>query len=621
MLLTKAKIENYKSFRSSGEFNFTAGFNVIVGENNAGKTALIEALSLDFEHIPHRSSNTVPYRGATVNSASIINITFKLDKDELENILIDKEPQFHIPISNDFPEGNALDIFYRWYERLREIKCIFQSKDLVFASLQGYPDIPNTQGQSAILNFTRGRTRPEFDKKAQASQQELIPYRLALHLRERIYTFRAERFKVGQSSFGVKTLLSPDANNLPEVLNNLQGFRTRFEYYNGLIRQIFPQIKEVSVRPISEKEVKIFVLSQLNAARDDLAVPLQDSGTGIGQVLAILYVVLTAEFPRTIIIDEPQSFLHPGAIRRLFSILKQYPQHQYIVTTHSPIVINAADPQSLLLVRKQNQESTIEMIDRSQRQALETVLAEVGARLSDVFGADNILWVEGDTEELCFPLILSRICNQPFLGTVILKVIHTGDFDSKHSQTIYSIYDKLSKSVGLMPPAIGFIFDKEGRTQTVQDDFIRHSHTDQGRPTVFFTPRRMFENYLLNPEAIAWIMSQLDEFSNEQVSPDSIQAWIDHHRWENDLFKPKSRVPNLEKRTNELWLETVNGANVLQALFQHFSDKRYDYINDKKTYGIALTEWIVNNSPEDLTEIADLLMEALGREVNSKKVD
>ena len=29
----------------------------------------------------------------------------------------------------------------------------------------------------------------------------------------------------------------------------------------------------------------------------------------------------------------------------------------------------------------------------------------VGARLSDVFGMDNIIWVEGETDEECFPMI------------------------------------------------------------------------------------------------------------------------------------------------------------------------------------------------------------------------
>jgi predicted ATPase len=84
--------------------------------------------------------------------------------------------------------------------------------------------------------------------------------------------------------------------------------------------------------------------------------PLSECGTGIGQVLAMLYVVLTAEVPRTIIIDEPQSFLHPGAIRKLLDILKGYPQHQFIVSTHSSVVATASNPKTLLLLRKEGTE-------------------------------------------------------------------------------------------------------------------------------------------------------------------------------------------------------------------------------------------------------------------------
>ena len=63
--------------------------------------------------------------------------------------------------------------------------------------------------------------------------------------------------------------------------------------------------------------------------REDLTVPLSEAGTGVGQVLSILTVVLEADHPTLILLDEPQSFLHPGAIRKLIEILKRYPRHQY----------------------------------------------------------------------------------------------------------------------------------------------------------------------------------------------------------------------------------------------------------------------------------------------------
>ena len=60
MHIANIQVDNYKSFLSSETIEFMPGFNVIIGPNNAGKTALIEALSLRFNNWPHRSIQTAP---------------------------------------------------------------------------------------------------------------------------------------------------------------------------------------------------------------------------------------------------------------------------------------------------------------------------------------------------------------------------------------------------------------------------------------------------------------------------------------------------------------------------------------------------------------------------------
>ena len=245
-------------------------------------------------------------------------------------------------------------------------------------------------------------------------------------LRERIYFFRAERLNISQSTFGAQSALEPNASNLAQVLNVLQSSNpARFRRLNQHVSTIFPEIKGITIPPgPSGNQVQILVWSiDPETERQDLAIPLSESGTGIGQVLAMLYVVLTAEYPRTIIIDEPQSFLNPGAIRKLIEILKQYPQHQFIITTDSPEVVSMINPQTLFLLRKVEAETKIEQLDSTETQDQKLLLSEVGARLSDVFGADNILWVEGATEELCFPLIVEKALQRPLQGTKIIGVI------------------------------------------------------------------------------------------------------------------------------------------------------------------------------------------------------
>jgi len=224
---------------------------------------------------------------------------------------------------------------------------------------------------------------------------------------------------------------------------------------------VLPEIEAVTFRPNEQGGGRVRALLwniDQDTEREDLAVPLSESGTGVGQVLAILYVVFTSEYPRTIVIDEPQSFLHPGAVRKLFEILKGYPQHQYMITTHSPNAVIAADPRALFLVRKEGEESVVEQLDVCETRDQARFLREVGASLSGVFGANNVLWVEGATEEECFPLIVSKVAERQLLGTKIVGVLSTGDLGGRHSRDVYRIYEGLSQSGGLLPPAVGFIF-------------------------------------------------------------------------------------------------------------------------------------------------------------------
>lgn len=48
MFIKKLQVFNYKSYLDSGLMEFSPGINIIVGRNNAGKTSLLEVLTLDF---------------------------------------------------------------------------------------------------------------------------------------------------------------------------------------------------------------------------------------------------------------------------------------------------------------------------------------------------------------------------------------------------------------------------------------------------------------------------------------------------------------------------------------------------------------------------------------------
>ncbi len=602
MYIAKVQIKNYKSFLSSQEFHLTPGFNVVVGQNNAGKTALVEALGLHFDNKIHMSMKTVPSPGVHLHDpvTSSVQIAFQLAEREAEQLLINAMGSFYLPLKEGTDPATEATKFQALLRQPEVFQCIYQPNKFVTAYFESQERFTDPIKAFLIrVNISQQQLEYIPIQIVQTNSDSLYGPYLANMLRDRIYIFRAERLNVSQSPFGTQNVLEPNASNLAEVLHNLQSSNpARFRRFNQQVSTIFPEIKGITVPGSANNRVQILVWSiDPDTERPDLAIPLSESGTGIGQVLAMLYVVLTAEYPRTIIIDEPQSFLNPGAVRKLIEILKQHSRHQFIITTHSPEVVSVINPQTLFLLRKVEAETIIEQLDSDEAQGQKLLLSEVGARLSDVFGADNILWVEGATEELCFPLIVEKVLRKPLQGTKILGVVQTGDFESRHSELILQIYDRLTRGSGLIPPAIGFIFDREGRSQQVQEDLIRRS---QG--SVAFLPRRMYENYLLNPHAIAFVASQIEGFRDSPVTPEEVEHWLECNRSDKKYYDLNCSE---SEAMGDGWMQNVHGAKILADIFKDISECRVEY--DKVKYGMALTEWILEHAPDDLAEVANVI--------------
>lgn len=300
-----------------------------------------------------------------------------------------------------------------------------------------------------------------------------------------------------------------------------------------------------------------------------------------------------------ILIDEPQSFLHPGAARKLMQILREYPQHQYICSTHSATIISSAEPETISVTRLREDRTEVEQVDPGEPASLQTCLAEVGARLSDVFGADQILWVEGRTEEGCFPIILRELARKRLMGTVVIGLRSTGELEGGDAERVVDIYSRLSRAGSLMPPSIGFVLDQEGRTPEEQADIIRRTG-----PTVRFLPRRMYENYLLDADAISRVLSSLDGEHSAQYTAERIQALLDAECQREENFRPLAN-PGAEGD----WRNTIHAARALKAIFGTLSEHRVRY--DKVRDGEALTKDIIAHSPDQLRDLAQFLNELL----------
>jgi chromosome segregation ATPase len=80
MHISSVQIENYKSYRSSTTLKLMPGINVITGQNNAGKTALLEALRMDIQNNPHRSLTPTQLPDTNPNNSSTTTVTISIDR-------------------------------------------------------------------------------------------------------------------------------------------------------------------------------------------------------------------------------------------------------------------------------------------------------------------------------------------------------------------------------------------------------------------------------------------------------------------------------------------------------------------------------------------------------------
>jgi predicted ATPase len=615
MRIRNFSASNYKSILQLEKFYLADGFNIIIGQNAAGKTALLELLSLQFLPKPHRSQKTVPSKGDITSNLSVVDARLELANAELKRILRNTRTPASIPIPPvNSPLARQLGIFNRddvtieafnrwWLEQPNYFfnlrftstgECLPGSGEPWFGT---YP-VEQRSGEYLYSNIVIQLNGEVIQSSLQwQAQIPNLGVALSGNLRQFIYRFSSERIVRARSPHGANSTLAPTAENLAEVLHILQPNAVAFQEFNGLVSEVLPQVKWVSIRAISNYNEIVTWSIEKETKRDDLCVPLDETGSGIGQVLAILYVVFTSNEPSTIIIDEPQSFLHPSSAVKLIRVLRRYPQHQFILATHSPSIIAAAGPSNLLALTY-DWETHLEAFDLQKATSFQAFLNKAGLDIQDTFGADRILWVEGPTEQKAFPEIIERLCKISLMGTSVVPVSATGDLEGKDAVRVFAMYRTMSRGNPLLPPALAFILDRETRTPQEIKELVTQSND-----RAMFLQKRMFENYLLRPAAIASVMNSIEGFREQPVTEGEIEGKIRAKAQENAFFSPIAAQSD--------WAKMINAGKLLFSLFGELSEHRVEY--RKTEHSVMLTQWLLDKHPEDLSEVAEVLTAALKR--------
>jgi hypothetical protein len=595
MYLKRLTISNYKSFFKPTAFDFEPGFNVLLGANSSGKSSVLEAIAFhELANTPHRTILNVIDVGTPLADAPTSELSFNCTFDELSK---------QLPFGQGLFVGVGKNVghFYsqdsqRLMQRLSseklvlDIKADLQTGRFMRLSFDGWPSMWRQQQASGGPFPALHKQSPNFPaiEVSNFSVGSADIDQLSSRIIPKIYKFSSERAVQHVYGHHPDSELLPSSANLAYCVNHLQSSNPDLaDELNRLLHRVFPTIHWVGApgNPSSQFELKVHT-NPSHMKRGDLAIPINRVGTGVANALAMLYVALTAQTQRFILLEEPNSFLHPRALRELLAILAEIgSKHQFFVTTHSSDVLRTINASTVTLLEHDGCQTIVKQTSGKELHKFHAGLVDLGIRLTDLHGCDKVLWVEGETEEAIFPLLLKYFFPQLAQGIAVLPLHATGDFEAKkyEPKKVAEIYKKLSEGSFLAPPMVAIALDKERRSNSE----IKQVEKDCAG-IVHFLPRTMLEDYLLDVDGITAVMNQ--ELESQVLRADVEQALAD----------AKTSAPYLLHPLNKS-SKAIHAAKVLKAVFDGVGQLEYR----KTAHGPKIAGWILANKPDDLRELED----------------
>lgn len=589
MYLSKIKLWNFRKFGAAGEIdlakphldlNLTKGLNVIIGENDSGKTAIIDAIKLVLR--------THSYDYIRVDDKDFYQ---EANRFRIELKFEDLKPEE----AKNFTEwlgwtgkGEEAKPFLKLnYDVKRQADKIIPTDVKAGVDEEGY----------LLSAETKEYLKATYLKPLRDAENELVAKRNS----------RLSQILLGDEAFKGKE----KDNDLVKIFS---GLKEELEnYFKGVDNEGQPKATEgKQIKDKIDTYIKSFYSknneSEFESTSTDIKSILEkltltlkgEPNPGLGTLNRLFMAAELLHLTKSNwtglrlgLVEELEAHLHPQAQMQVIEAFQEQKDIQLILTTHSPNLASKLKLENLIICNNANafpMGATYTKLGKENYKFLEKFLDTTKANL---FFAKGVILVEGWAEEIILPSIAKTIgINLTEKGVSIVNIGHTG-FD--HYAKIY-----LRQAEPNMKIPVAVITDSDIREYEKNgDDFLKREANTVSQETQIklATINGKSENNVQYFPAPNWTLeySLFKSTSLTTVFQNAAKAFHTHTDWNTDFEKVLAT-----KLINKTLKKTDIAYHIANAIDEDLSKEvrtiqNVDDANDTVNYLVKAIKYATGN--------------------------
>lgn len=589
MYISNIKLWNYRKFGSDGEIdlakphldlNLTKGLNVIIGENDSGKTAIIDAIKLVLR--------THSYDYIRVDDKDFYH---EANRFRIELKFEDLKPEE----AKNFTEwlgwtrkGEEAKPFLKLnYDVKRQADKIIPTDVKAGVDEEGY----------LLSAETKEYFKATYLKPLRDAENELVAKRNS----------RLSQILLGDEAFKGKE----KDNDLVKIFS---GLKEELEnYFKGVDNEGQPKATEgKQIKDKIDNYIKSFYSkkneSEFQSTSTDIKSILEkltltlkgEPNPGLGTLNRLFMAAELLHLTKSNwtglrlgLVEELEAHLHPQAQMQVIEAFQEQKDIQLILTTHSPNLASKLKLENLIICNNANafpMGATYTKLGKDNYKFLEKFLDTTKANL---FFAKGVILVEGWAEEIILPSIAKTIgVNLTEKGVSIVNIGHTG-FD--HYAKIY-----LRQAEPNMKIPVAVITDSDIREyEKSGDDFLKRdaNAVSQETKNKLATINGKSENNVQYFPAPNWTLeySLFKSTSLTTVFQNATKVFHTHTDWNTDFEKALAT-----KLINKTLKKTNIAYHIANAIDEDLSKEvrtiqNVDDANDTVNYLVKAIKYATGN--------------------------